>query len=395
MPSRIAVYAGHRDGADFGDDPRKAAPRGKRCRSGFAYGLTFIVLATGAVADPIRVATYNVGLQRDGPGLLLRDILKGEDEDVAAAASVIAHVAPDILLLTNFDYDFDGFALSAFADVLAGAGVMYPHRFTKAPNTGVPTGLDLDGDQRLGGPGDAVGYGRFRGQGGMAVLSRWPFDSAGLQDLSRMKWADLPGAIPPDGIWANQPLSTTAHWDLPVETPTYGSVRLLAFYASPPVFDGPEDRNGRRNHDEAALWQAWLDGALPGDPPTDRFVILVDANLDPVDGDGRPGALLKLLDDERVQDPKPRSDGAALAAEVQGGRNPLQNGEPRLDTADWDDERVGNLRVDYVLPSSDWDIVDAGVFWPAPDDPLSAMLEGEGATRHRLVWVDIERTDRH
>lgn len=85
-------------------------------------------------------------LGRDGPGLLLRDILKGEDPQIAAALRVIAALKPDILLLTAFDWDHDGVALAAFAERLAAAGVAYPHRFAPPSNAGLETGLDLDGD---------------------------------------------------------------------------------------------------------------------------------------------------------------------------------------------------------------------------------------------------------
>ncbi|MEL7106002.1 MAG: endonuclease/exonuclease/phosphatase family protein [Pseudomonadota bacterium] len=340
------------------------------------------------------MATYNVELAREGPGLLLRDITRGEAEDILAALGVIAHVAPDVLVLTAFDYDHDAIALTAFADALSGLGADYPYRFAAAPNTGIQTSHDLDGDGYLGGPADAVGYGEFRGQGGMAVLSRWPVDVAGVQDLSSVIWSDLPGAIPPDGPYGALSLSTTAHWDVPVLTPAHGTLRVLSFHASPPVFDGPEDRNGRRNHDETALWRAWLDGALPGAPPDAGFVIAGDANLDVADGDGRPGALRGVLTDPRLQDPMPRSPGGVAAA-AQGGANTAHQGDPALDTADWRDDGPndpGNLRVDYVLPSSDWQVVDAGVFWPAPDDPLARLLGEPGAaSRHWLVWVDIDR----
>lgn len=335
-------------------------------------------------------------MQREGPGLLLRDILKGESPDVTVAANVISHVAPDILLLTGFDHDHEGAALTAFAERLTALGADYPYRFASAPNTGLATGLDLDGDGRVGSPRDAQGYGRFRGQGGMALLSRWPIEEAALQDLSTLLWRDLPGALPPDlpaEVEAVQRLSTTAHWDVPILTPAHGAVRILAFHASPPVFDGPEDRNGRRNHDEAALWLAWLNGSLEGEPPIEGFVLLGDANLDPLDGDGRPGALRSLLDDPRLQDPAPRSAGGILAAQEQGGANVTHFGDPALDTADWDDDAPGNLRVDYVLPSADWRVVGSGVFWPAPDDPLAGLVgnSADGVSRHRLVWVDIDR----
>jgi hypothetical protein len=66
-------------------------------------------------------------------------------------------------------------------------------------------------------------------------------------------------------------------------------------------------------------------------------------------------------------------------------------GNPAFDTADWPTDGPGNLRVSYVLPSSDLPVTAAGVFWPAPDDPLATLLgqSEQGAGPHRLVWVDI------
>jgi hypothetical protein len=68
-------------------------------------------------------------------------------------------------------------------------------------------------------------------------------------------------------------------------------LRLLAFYATPPVFDGPEDRNGRRNHDEAAFWLRLLEGDLPMQAPAAALRAVGQTNLDPQDGDGRREAL--------------------------------------------------------------------------------------------------------
>jgi endonuclease/exonuclease/phosphatase family metal-dependent hydrolase len=336
--------------------------------------------AAPLAADPLRFATFNPGLSREGPGLLLRDILKGEPE-VLAVAEVIATVAPDVILLTAFDYDLDGHALAAFAARIEEAGAAYPHRFAFLPNAGMATGLDLDGDGRAGGPRDAQGYGAFAGQAGMAILSRLPIDTAASRDFSAFLWADLPGAIPPEGTVAGQRLSSVGHWDVAVALPDGRPVRLWAWYATPPVFDGPEDRNGRRNHDEAAFWLRYLDGALPVAPEAAPFVLMGDANLDPVDGDGRAEALLALLDHPRLIDARPRSAGGAAAAARDGGVNAAHGGDPALDTADWPDGpgQPGNLRVDYVMPSSDWRVVGSGVWWP-DDAPV----------RHRLVWVDVE-----
>ncbi len=320
-----------------------------------------------AAAETYRIATYAAPLSRDGPGLLLRDILKGEDTQIAAIQAVIAHQYPDILLLTDFDYDLEGMALAAFADLFGNA---YPHRFALRPNAGLATGLDMDRNGRKGEPRDAQGYGRFAGDGGMAILSRYPMGK--VADLSDVLWRDLPGATLPKDFYPEeildiQRLSSTGHWIVQLDLPD-GPMTLLAFSATPPVFDGPEDRNGLRNRDELRMWQVVLGGGF-GPPPT-AFVIAGNANLDPTDGDGFSGAMARFLADPRLQDPLPGKD-----------------------TANWPDDAAGDLRVSYVLPAADWDVMDAGVFWPAGDGPEAGLLGDDGlaAGPHHLVWVDISR----
>lgn len=337
-------------------------------------------------------------LERNGPGLLLRDILKEDDLAIDAAVATIAHVAPDILLLSGFDWDLQNAALQALALRVAEVGHSYPYLFSRRPNAGWATGLDLDGDGRLGGPRDAQGYGRFAGHGGLAILSRFPIMTGDVRDFSRLLWGDMPGTLL-RGVEADlyssakaakaQRLSSVAHWDVPVLV-SGGQVHLLAFAAGPPVFDGPEDRNGKRNHDEVALWIRYLDGGLGQAPPDAPVVVMGHANLDPADGEGRRDAIRALLAHPRLQDAKPASPGGT-AAGATGGVNADQSGDPALDTADWPDvDGPGNLRVDYVLPDRRLRILDAGVFWPAESDPLHRLVTvGDGPTG-RMVWVDVE-----
>jgi len=313
-------------------------------------------------AETIRIATFASPLSRAGPGLILRDIRKGEDPQITAIVQVIDQISPDILLLTDIDFDLDGAALAAFSDVLQQP---YEHQFTARPNAGIPTGFDVDGNGRLGEARDAQGYGEFSGDGGLAVLSRFPVGD--VADLSAVLWRDLAGAqLPPmkPEHAAIQRLSSTSHWIVPIDLPI-GRLHLLAFAATPPVFDGPEDRNGLRNRDELRLWTEVLNGAF-GEVP-DSFVIAGNANLDPTAGDGLRDAMVDFLADRRLQDPLPDTP-----------------------TARWPDRpELGALRVSYVLPSREWVVTDAGVVWHS-SDPLErdgSMLAGP----HGLVWVDISK----
>lgn len=313
---------------------------------------------------------------------MLRDILAG-DAQVEAVVEVVRAAAPDVLVLADVDYDLTGVAIGALAERIGG----FPHVFALRPNRGLPTGRDLDGDGRIGGPGDAEGYASFAGQGGMAILSRLPIATSEARDFSGFPWADLPWNDMPADSRNPERLSTTVHWDVPVVLEGGQRLNLLVWHATAPVFDGPEDRNGRRNHDEAAFWLAYLDGRL-GFLPPENFVLMGVANADPHDGESRPGAVRALL--ERGQDTRPASEGAVEAAQKDGGVNAGHRGPPALDTADWEDGPglPGNLRVDYVLPAAHLQVVGSGVFWPRSEAPLGGKVRE--ASRHRLVWVDLE-----
>lgn len=360
-------------------------------RSGWIAACLILCCAPLATAETYRIATFAAPLSRDGPGLLLRDLRKGKDDQLAAIIGVITTVAPDVLLLTDFDYDLDGLALAALVQSLGAMGLTYGHTFSARPNTGLPTGLDMDGNGRSGEARDAQGYGRFNGDGGMAILSRLPIDRDEVVNMSGALWRDVAGATMPmiDGepfpnqrVQDIQRLPTSGHWVVPIMPMDADLFHVLVWSATPPVFDGPEDRNGLRNRDELLVWE----NLLANNPPA-SFIVLGNANLDPVDGDGLRGAMGAFLGRADLQDPTPRSEGGAFAAD------PDQLGDPSLDTADWPDGAPGNLRVSYVLPSANWTVDNAGVFWPAPADPDVALLGDDGlaAGPHRLVWVDVSR----
>ncbi|TDD66450.1 endonuclease/exonuclease/phosphatase family protein [Jiangella aurantiaca] len=363
-------------------------------------------------AAAIRVATYNLSLNRAAEGELETDLASGTDTQAQAVAEVIQRTRPDIVLLNEFDYVEGGVAADLFRDNYLEVGqggadpIEYPYAFVAPSNTGIPSGFDLNNDGTVGGGDDAYGFGLFPGQYGMAVLSKYPILEDDVRTFQNFLWTDMPGALlPPDWFSPEElevvRLSSKSHWDVPVQVGRR-VVHVLASHPTPPTFDGAEDRNGRRNHDEIRFWADYVgpgrgsyiyddEGVRGGLKPGSAFLVLGDQNSDPVDGDSVPGAIQQLLEHPRIVDPLPTSEGAPEAAVLQGGANTTHEGDPRYDTADFADTAPGNLRADYVLPSRQLRPVGAGVFWPVRSDPLS-RLTGEfpfPTSDHRLVWVDV------
>jgi hypothetical protein len=370
--------------------------------------------------QPLRVATYNLSLNRTAAGDLVRDLTTPDNAQARTVAEVIQRANPDVVLLNEFDYDAAGTAVDLFRTNYLGIGqnganpVDYPYAFTAASNTGIPSGFDLNNDGVVGGADDALGFGQFEGQYGMVVLSKHPIRTDKVRTFQNFLWKDMPGALLPDDPTTAAPadwftpeelevvrLSSKSHWDVPVDVNGH-TVHVLAAHPTPPTFDGPEDRNGRRNHDEIRFWADYISpaasryivddaGKRGGLRITDSFVILGDQNADPKDGDSVDAAITQLLGDWRIRDPKPTSEGAVEASALQGGANQTHRGDPRYDTADFADTAPGNLRADYVLPSLALIPVDAQVFWPVQADPLSQLtgVYPFPSSDHRLVWVDL------
>jgi hypothetical protein len=367
-----------------------------------------------------RVATFNASLNRAADGELVEDLSSPDDQQAANVAAILQHTRPDIVLLNEFDYVEGGAAVDLFRTnylLLAQNGAQpidYPYFFIAPSNTGVPSGFDLDNDGTVGGANDAFGFGDYPGQYGMVVLSRYPIVEDQVRTFQNLLWASMPGARLPDDPATPEPvdwyspdelavlrLSSKSHWDVPIDVDGR-IVHILAAHPTPPVFDGPEDRNGMRNADEIGFWADYIAGAdtswiiddagVSGGLAADaEFVIVGDLNSDPLDGDSLAGATEQVLALERVQDPAPTSEGAVEAALAQGLMNETHAGDSALDTADFTDDSPGNLRVDYILPSHEFTVVDAGVFWPTTDDELSRLVTTEplSSSDHRLVWVDL------
>ncbi|GAB4549518.1 MAG: hypothetical protein Tsb0014_44180 [Pleurocapsa sp.] len=373
--------------------------------------------------DNIRLATFNVSLNRSTPGELIADLSTPDDEQAQAVAEIIQRNNPDVILLNEFDYDSAGEAIALFQENYLnipqnGADtVEYPYIYLAPSNTGIPSGFDLDNDGVTDGAGDAYGFGDFPGQYGMVLLSKYPIDGENVRTFQNFLWQDMPGALLPDDYYSEAELevlrlSSKSHWDIPVEI-NGETVHILASHPTPPVFDGEEDRNGRRNHDEIRFWADYItpgegdyiyddNGNYGGLATDEKFVIVGDQNADPFDGDSTNNAIAQLLDNPFVNTSlTPSSQGGIDASDRTNNINDTHLGNPAFDTGDFNDESPGNLRVDYVLPSENIGINDAGVFWTTADDPLFDLIGdfdpdllpvGYPSSDHRLVYVDANLT---
>lgn len=363
----------------------------------------------------LRVATYNTSLFDDKARGLIDRLQRG-DAEAQKIAAVIQTVRPDVVLLNEFDYDAQGEAADLFQkNYLARAqfgqnAIEYPYRYFAEVNTGVPSGLDLDGNGQVGGEGrnagnDAWGYGLHPGQYGMLVLSKYPIDTANVRTFRKLKWSTIPQAMQPidpktnqpyykPDVWSQLRISSKSHWDVPIQVGAK-TFHLLAAHPTPPVFDGPEDRNGKRNYDEIRLWREYLNNAAGNTWLCDdnqrcgglrsdaAFVIVGDYNADPIDGDGVPNAINQLLNHPRAAtNNAPRSLGAIETAAAYGYK---RKGDVSMHTGDFG-KNNGTLRLDYVIPSKQFRIDGQGVFWPTSPD---AAAKYASASDHHMVWMDL------
>jgi Endonuclease/Exonuclease/phosphatase family len=405
-----------------------------------------LATATPALGDggrdrdrELRFATFNASVNRNADGQLLEELSNGEDPQLRNVAEIIQRVRPDVLLINEFDFVPDQRAARLFQRNYLSAAqndaqpIHYPYRFVAPSNTGIASGKDLDNNgQVVTEPGsglygnDSFGFGEFPGKFGMAVYSRHPIDYRRARTFQLFRWKDMPGALLPDNPATPAPqdwyspdeldvfrLSSKSHWDLPIELGRGKDVHFLVSHPTPPVFDGPEDRNGTRNHDEIRFWADYVNPRASGYIYDDRgrrgglrrgehFVIAGDQNADPFDGDSVDDAILQLLDHPGINTSvTPTSPGGPQQSLLQGGANATHQGDPAFDTADFADGAPGNLRADYVLPDRETRIRDSFVFWPLMSDPLFRLVglfdfallpDGNGfpSSDHRLVAVDVE-----
>lgn len=391
----------------------------------FVLCSTFIMGSAMAYETPtkLRLATFNVsmealnyvnrssGSQPKVTGQELSQALQSDNQQIKNIAEIIQRTHPDIILLNEFDrIDNSHKNIRYFLSKYLTQGqngqtsIDYPYFYQGTVNTGVKINDDLNHDKKVNQqPADTHGFGYFEGHYGMVLLSKYPINEKEIRTFQHFKWRDMPNALKPidpstkqpwysDKTWQEIRLSSKSHWDIPINV-NGKTVHVLASHPTPPVFDGPEDRNGKRNHDEIRFWFDYINGEQAhyiyddlgkkgGLSPHQTFVLLGDQNASIINGNAIASensfGIYALLNSDEIQDPMPKSLG--------GKQHDTTNQNAKYYTAHW------GMRPDYVLPSTvGFTLIDSGVFWPRKSDETYRLIESRQASSdHRLVWVDVE-----
>lgn len=408
------------------------------CGIGFMVGECMAQPSTGtpsgaspAPATALRVATFNVEDVRT------EDLSGRGSARVRAIGEVIQRIRPNIILINEIAFDgpgSPGFVEGAtpgqnaqrLVDNILSASLVeglqpVRYRVYMAPsNTGMPSGHDLNADDEVvtsfptlagargdGTPGasseggrkygeDCWGYGEFPGQYAMALLvdERLEIMEGDVRTFRLLPWEYMPNHIMPTdpvsgGPWyddaerAVMRLSSKSHWDVPVRLPDGQVLHVLCSHPTPPAFDGAEERNVRRNHDEVRFWADYVEdatyivddqGRTGGLSTRSQFVILGDLNSDPADrpsgGEGVGNSLRDIVLTSPRVNPGfvPESDVA-----VQGRDGPID----ATDTAMW------GKRVDYVIPSAHIEVIRGGIWRHMP------VGVARFPSDHFPVWADV------
>lgn len=384
-------------------------------RRGFLSVAGTAALATGWTGsvgarrnDCATFATYNI------ENLTTAQVQTTGDEQAAAAARVIQEISPDVLALNELVNNEQESAVRDVPSTPTNArafvenylsvpqregldGLEYEFIHTPKSNTGVHSGMDLDnngaiddtaGDRTYG--NDAYGFGRYPGQYALAIVSRYPIEKRAIRSFRTFRWEDMPDSeIVRDSEYdvyltdreaERFRLSSKTHVDVPIAVGEH-TVHALVAHPTPPVFDGPENFNGKRCHDEIRLLADYVagtnyvyddsgrQGGLNGDA---SYVLLGDMNAAPGNEESLDAAGTYFVDNDDFNTRRfPTSPGGAQA------------GSPYL-TAEF------GKQVDYALPSPDLAIRDSAVVWPSKNANKRGLNDDvQTASDHRLVWADI------
>ncbi len=388
------------------------------------FVLMAILLVCGCTAekttakDLVRIAQFNIWEMSTKKLTEIDSNGVGQNEQLIAAAEIIRKINPDVLVVNEIDHDID--ALNSGKDISLNAhrfnesylnqgekSFHYPYVYVAPCNTGFLAGKDFDNNGKVATEadrgsrdhgGDCYGYGSYPGQYSMAILSRYPLQIGKARTFQKFLWKDLPdNLIPTEWYSANEieifRLSSKSHWDVPVQIGEK-TIHLLISHPTPPVFDGDEDRNGRRNYDELRMWVHYINndsvmvddsGTRGGLDENESFIIAGDLNAAPQGDKLETGqrSIDQLLNHALIND-----CGELLVSKgALDGREPGPPKYMERRTSGWEGR---GLRIDHLLPSKDLKPVSGGVYWPdSTIDPEGAAM-AKKASDHRMIWLDFD-----
>jgi hypothetical protein len=325
----------------------------------------------------VRCAAWHVPMPDAGDPTWRAAFATGQHGLGRALAAVVQRQAPDLLLLT-------GLPAEAAAEVAA----MLRSRYFAIGQEGLDP-IDYE-FVWTGGPGSQL-----------VVCSRHPILTERVRDFAALPWGTLPGAAAPPEL-AAQPLWAGGCAVVPIGIGAVAANHVLqvvcvvpdAATTSAVGVQAVRRDDGLRGlgalvGGESADWLVDAAGRRGGLAAQESFVVLGPLGCDPEDGPFATAAQAALLGLPALQDPAPRSAGAAEAHQLQWGANAAHRGDPGRDTADLDDTvgvGLGNLRLDYALAGRSLEVLGSGVFWPGE---RAGAGPAASVSPHHLVWIDV------
>ena len=318
------------------------------------------------MAERLRFGQFNI---RD---LTMEKLRDPGNRQAAAAAKIIKKFSPDVLSIDEMEADPG--APAAFIENFLMKGedaADYPFFYVGQTNSGIQTGLPY--------PYDYKGFGRFRGQYGIALLSRQEIDYEGIINLKDFHWRSLAEsylqAAGSQSIECPEdfPLWSTAFLDIPIKIGSEGGHALHAVLLHPTV-PMKDYINPWRNADQLVFLKNHIDGLAMKNGGGLPFVVMGDLNADPDSGIGIAEAAKRLFWDENIICRK-TDQNTFLEG---GGVEPPMEENPALLQA----------RLDYILPSSRHFKLN-GPFVFAPRG-TSWWPVARRASDHFFVYADCE-----
>lgn len=342
----------------------------------------------GGSAASLTVATVDADLSRDGEGDLAADLAAHDDAQAIELSEAVQSERPDVLVVTGVDVDADGDVVASLRDdyfaVGRGerSGIRYDYSYAAQTNVGQPSGTDLDGDNVVGGAGDAYGNGDFAGQRSLLVFSTRPIDTANVRSFNSMLWKDLPGnQLSASGLGSvagdSIPLQSTSVWDLPLRVGGQ-TVHIVATATT----SGTSPADALRRADQLRFLREYVSGSASlssiaddkgreGALPAGSRVIVTGA----LGQEAAGTAAGQLLDGTVLVDPTTASLSELGSTWWGTAMARLQAG---AESSRVDADGVGS-RADFVLPSTSLNAVSSGSV---------EAIDRAGST-HRLVWLRV------